>query len=100
MVAYWNPTMMSVKVINGAHFETTLSDKQAGNHIHLGIIVNEGSDRLTIDQDLANVFRSQPSVSSVLIPVAAGSILASSYFLAAAGVTLGMWPPFAPASPV
>ena len=25
--AYWNPTMVSVKVIDGAHFKTTLSDK-------------------------------------------------------------------------
>ena len=25
--AYWNPTTVSVKVIDGAHFETMLSDK-------------------------------------------------------------------------
>ena len=56
--AYWNPTMVSVKVIDGAHFETISSDKWGGNRIHLGTIVNKGSDWLTIDQDLANIFRS------------------------------------------
>ena len=72
--------MVPVKVIYGAHFEATLSDKRGGNCIYPGAIVNEGSDQLTIDQDLAYIFRSQPPVSSVLIPVAAGSIPASSYF--------------------
>ena len=98
--AYWNPTMVSIKVIDGAHFETTLSDKWGGNRIHLGMVINEGSDRLTIHQDLANIFWSQPPVPGVLVPVAAGSIPASSYFWAVAGVALGTRPPFTPASPV
>ena len=54
--AYWNPTTVSVKVINGAHFKTALSDKQGGNCIHLDTVINEGSDQLTIHQDLANIF--------------------------------------------
>ena len=98
--AYWNPTTVSGKVINGAHFETILSDKQRGNRIHLGTIVNGGSDRLTIDQDLANISQSQPSVLGIIIPVAAGSILAGSYIRAAAGVALGTQPPFTPVPPV
>ena len=36
----------------------------------------------------------------VLVPVAAGSVLAGSYFGATAGVALGMWPPFTPVPPV
>ena len=78
--AYWNPTMVLVKVINGAHFQTMLSDKRGGNRIHPGAVINEGSDRLTIHQDLANIFWSQPPVPGILVPVAAGSIPASSYF--------------------
>ena len=77
-----------------------LSDKWGGNRIHPGTIVNEDSDRLTIDQDLANIFWSQPPVSGVLVPVAAGSIPASSYFWAAARVALVMRPSFTPVPPV
>ena len=94
--AYWNPTTVSVKVIDGAHFETTLSDKWGGNRIHPGAIINGGSDQLTIHKDLANIFRSQPPVPGILVPVAAGSIPASSYFWATARVALGTWPPFTP----
>ena len=78
--AYQNPTTVLVKVIDGAHFETALSDKRGGNRIHPGAVINEGSDQLTIHQDLANIFRSQPPVPGILVPVAAGSIPAGSYF--------------------
>ena len=32
--------MVLVKVIDGAHFETTLSDKQGGNRIHPGALLS------------------------------------------------------------
>ena len=91
---------MSIKVINGAHFKTLSFNKQRCNSIHAGAIVDKGGDRLAVHQDLANIFQSQPPIVGVLIPVAAGSVLAGSYFGVTAGVVLGMWPPFAPAPPV
>ena len=72
-------------------------NKQRCNSIHAGTIVNKGGDRLAVHQDLANILRSQPPITGILVPVAAGSVLAGSYFGVTAGVVLGMWPPFAPA---
>ena len=70
------------------------------NSIHAGAIVNKGGDRLAIHQDLADILRSQPPITGILIPVAAVSVLASSYFGVMAGAVLGMWPPFTPVPPV
>ena len=75
-------------------------NKRRRNSIHAGTIVDKGGDWLAIHQDLANILQSQPPIMGVLIPVAAGSVLAGSYFGVAAGVVLGMWPPFAPVPPV
>ena len=91
---------MLIKVINGAHFKTVSFNKGRRNSIHAGAIVDKGSDRLGVHQDLANILRSQPPITGVLIPVAAGSVPAGSYFGVMAGVVLGTWPPFAPAPPV
>ena len=92
--------MVSIKVINGAYFKTVSFNEQRRNSIHAGVIVDKGSNRLAVHQDLANILRSQPPITGVLIPVAAGSVPAGSYFGVTAGVVLGMWPPFAPVPPV
>ena len=91
---------MSIKVINGAHFKTMSFKERRHNSIHVGAIVDKGSDRLAVHQDLANILWSQPPIMGVLIPVAAGSVPAGSYFGVTAGVVLGTWPPFAPVPPV
>ena len=91
---------MLIKVINGAHFKTMSFKEQRRNSIHVGTIVDKGGDRLAVHQDLANILQSQPPIMGVLIPVAAGSVPAGSYFGVTAGVVLGTWPPFAPAPPV
>ena len=62
----------------------------------MGAIVDKGGDQLAVHQDLADILRSQPPITDVLIPVAAGSITAGSYFGVMAGAVLGMWPPFSP----
>ena len=91
---------MSIKVINGAHFKTVSFNERRHYGIHAGAIVDKGGYRLAVYQDLANVLRSQPPIAGVLIPVAAGSVLAGSYFGDTAGVVLGMWPSFASVPPV
>ena len=92
--------MVLIKVINGAHFKTVSFNKRRRNSIHVGAIVDKGGDRLAVHQDLANILQSQPPITGVLVPVAAGSVPAGSYFGVTAGVVLGMWPPFAPVPPV
>ena len=75
-------------------------NKQRCNSIHEGAIVDKGGDWLAVHQDLANILWSQPPIMGVLVPVAAGSVLAGSYFGVMAGAVLGTWPPFTPAPPV
>ena len=92
--------MVSIEVINGAHFKTVSFNERRRNSIHAGAIVDKGGDQLAVHQDLANILRSQPPIADILVPVAAGSVPASSYFGVTAGAVWGTWPPFTPAPPV
>ena len=90
---------MFVEVSNRANYQATFLDKSWHDRVDLGAIVDKGWDRFAINQSLTDIFRSQPPVSGVLIPVGTGSIMGGSQFCTRAGGALGMWPPFAPEPP-
>ena len=71
----WNPTPMFVEVDNGADHQAMFLDKSWCDRVDSGTIVNKGWDWFTINQSLADVIRSQPPISGVLIPVGTGSIM-------------------------
>ena len=91
----WNLTSVFVEVGNRANHQATFLDKSWCDRVDSGAIVNKGWDRFTINQSLTDIFRSQPPVSGVLIPVGTGSIMGGSQFCTRARGALGMWPPFA-----
>ena len=95
----WNSTAMFIQVINRANYQTTSLDKGWCDRVDPGTIVDEDCDQITINQSLTDVFRSQPPVSGILVPVATGIITMGSQFWAGAGRALGTWPPFTPAPP-
>ena len=92
----WNLTSMFVEVSDRANHQAMFLDKSWCDHVDLGTIVDKGWDWFTIIQSLTNIFRSQPPVSGILIPVGTGSITGGSQFCTGAGGALGMQPPFAP----
>ena len=92
----WIPTLVFVEVGNRANCQATFLDKSWCNRVDSGTIVNKGWDWFTINQSLTDIFRSQPLVSGILIPVGTGSITGGSQFCTGAGGALGMRPPFTP----
>ena len=95
----WNPTSVFVEVGDRANHQAMFLDKSWCDRVDSGAIVDKGWDRFTINQSLTDIFRSQPLVSGVLIPVGTGSITGGSQFCTGARGALGMWPPFTPVPP-
>ena len=80
----WNLTAMFIQVVNRANFQPTSLDEGWCDCVDSGAIIDKISDRFTINQGLANVFRSQPPVPGIFVPVATGSIMQGSQFWAGA----------------
>ena len=95
----WNSTTMFIQVINRANFQPTSLDEGWCDRVDLGAIMDKIGDWFTINQGLANVFRSQPPVPGIFVSVATGSIMSGSQFWAGARGALVMQPPFVPAPP-
>ena len=92
--------MMFIQIVNGANLQPTSFDEGRHDCVDLGTIIDKGGDQFTINQGLANVFRSQPPVSGIFVPVATGSIMRGSQCWAGAGGALEMWPPFILVDPI
>ena len=60
---YWNVPVMIIQVLDSAHLKASSLNKGWHNNIHLGTIIYQSHSHLTVNQDLANIFRSQPPVT-------------------------------------
>ena len=77
----WNLIPVFVEVSDRANHQATFVDKSWCDRVDSGAIVNKGWDQFTINQSLTDIFRSQPPVSGILIPVGTGSITGALSFV-------------------